>query len=330
LPAGAVRDTVAGTIDLMPTFVTLAGGQVPTDRIIDGRNIAPLLLGQTTQAARDAHYYFQNYKLQAVRSGPWKLTIAPQTESMGKGEAIPASPDAPRLYNLDADIGERTNVAAEHPDVVARLKPLALQTAHDLGDGKPGAQVRPSGHVDHPVTLFPTEGGRGKTNAAKAGGSATSLSAMKIGDTLEGATAPQVVGHPLTISCTVSTTAHDGVILAHGGSAVGYALYLKGGHLVFAYHDTGQQIVRVADPAAFPAKATVRVTIAQDGTIALSIDDKEVAHAKADGLLKRQPQEAFCLGHDTKVTVDSYDGTTLFNGVIENVTVKTDAPSDAR
>ena len=328
VPAGAVRDTVAGTIDLMPTFVTLAGGQIPTDRIIDGRNIAPLLLGQTTDAARDVHYYFQNYKLQAVRSGPWKLVIAPQNESMGKGEAVPASPDAPRLYNLDTDIGERTNLAADHPDVIARLKPLALQMAHDLGDGKPGPQVRPPGHVDHPVTLYPVEGGRRKANATTKG-TATTLSAMKPGDTLEGADAPQVLGHPLTISCSVQTTARDGVILAHGGAAVGYALYLKDAHLIFAFHNISQKILRVTDPSPFPAKATVRVTVAQDGAITLYVNDTEVARGKADGPLKRQPQEAFCLGHDTRVTVDAYDGKTLFNGTIENVTVKTDAPPQA-
>jgi arylsulfatase A len=60
-------DTVAGTIDLLPTAVVLAGGTVPDQPLIDGRDISPLLFGKTTEAAREAHYYFSGYTLQAVR-----------------------------------------------------------------------------------------------------------------------------------------------------------------------------------------------------------------------------------------------------------------------
>jgi arylsulfatase A len=87
IASGAVCDAVAGTIDLLPTLVKLAGGETPAEPVIDGRDISPLLLGQSAQSPREAHYYFAGYNLQAVRQGPWKLAIAPQPETMGRGIA---------------------------------------------------------------------------------------------------------------------------------------------------------------------------------------------------------------------------------------------------
>lgn len=324
VPAGVTRDTVAGTIDLMPTFVTLAGGQVPTDRVIDGRDIGPLLLGKTTEAAREAHYYFQNYKLQAVRSGPWKLTVATQHQGMAKdATGVEASPESPRLYNLDEDIGERTDVAAKHPDVVKRLLPLALDMAKRLGDGKPGTDVRPAGHVEHPVTLYPVE--REPKKAAPAAAASVTLSMMKVGDTLEGPAAPQVVGRPITISCVVETAARDGVIVAHGGSAVGYAIYLKDGRLVFAVHAGGKEIARATAAEAFGGKGMIRASLAKDGAMTVSVDGAVVARGKAEGVLKRQPAEGFCVGFDEKVAVDdAYDGHAKLQGSVLEVKVSTE------
>lgn len=153
IAAGSACDAVAGTIDFLPTFVKLAGGTVPADRKIDGADIAPLLLGTTKESPHEARYYYQGYKLQAVRSGPWKLAIAPQNENMGGGQTAFASMEKPRLYNLDVEIGERTDVAADHPEVVAKLKTLAVKMAAELGDGKPGPAVRPAGFVKNAVML---------------------------------------------------------------------------------------------------------------------------------------------------------------------------------
>ncbi len=89
------------TTALLPTFVKLAGGTVPTDNKIDGKidgkDIAPLLLGQTMESPHDAWYYYSGYNMQAVRVGEWKLAIAPQNKSMGiKDENVKASLDEPR------------------------------------------------------------------------------------------------------------------------------------------------------------------------------------------------------------------------------------------
>jgi arylsulfatase A len=101
---------------------------------IDGIDLSPLLLGQTGSfKARDVFYYYRGFNLEAVRSGPWKLHL-------GKNE----------LYNLDSDIGEATNVAAETRRSLSRsLKALPKAMKDDLGlDGTNAPGVRPLGRVE--------------------------------------------------------------------------------------------------------------------------------------------------------------------------------------
>ncbi len=326
--AGSTCDAIAGNIDFLPTFVKLAGGSVPADKKIDGKDLSPLLLGMTKDSPHEARYYYSGNKLQAVRSGPWKLAIAPQAEGMGKsGPAVAASLDQPRLYNLDTEIGERTDVATAHPDVVARLKALAVKMAAELGDGKPGPEVRAAGEVANPVTLYPTDDGPKKPapKAKRAAGNARSAApdALKIGDTLTGAAAPQVEGKPIAIECEVVSDSPNGVIVAHGGVAVGYALYVKAGHVTFAVHSSGDETTRIAAPDALNGRTAISAQLSADGTMTLSLAGKTVATGKSGGLLKRQPQEDFCVGFDSVKPVDSYDGAARFKGSIENVRIGT-------
>jgi arylsulfatase A-like enzyme len=155
IAAGSVCDAVVGTIDLLPTFVTLTGRQVPAEPVIDGRDISPLLFGRSKQSPREAHYYFHGWNLEAVRQGSWKLAIAPQVETMSKGTSDDAK-ITPRLYNLDVEIGERTNLAEKHPEIVAKLQALAAKMDAQIGGQSPVAR-RPPGVVERPVTLYPSE-----------------------------------------------------------------------------------------------------------------------------------------------------------------------------
>lgn len=165
IPAASSVDAVAGTIDLLPTIVTIAGGAVPAESIIDGRDISALLLGKSKQSPREAHYYFKGYNLEAVRQGSWKLALAPQIETMGRSFDDDAKGSEPRLYHLDEEIGERTNLAAQNPEIVAKLTALAEKMKADLG--KPNAPgSRPAGKVDNPQPLYPSEAPKCKKPAA--------------------------------------------------------------------------------------------------------------------------------------------------------------------
>ena len=314
---GSTSDAVAGTIDFLPTFVKLGGGSVPTDRKIDGKDIAPLLLGKTKNSPHEARYYFNGYTLQAVRSGPWKLAIAPQAEGMGKaGQTVPASLESPRLYNLDMEIGERTDVAATHPDVVSRLKALAVAMSTELGEKTPGPGRRPAGEVKNPVTLYPFE-----DSAQRA---LITLDALKVGDMLSGPQAPQIVNRPLTLTCTLAGKPPSGVLVAHGGTGTGYALYLKDGHAVFAVHPSGGELVRLTSPSTLPENAILEARIAADGMLSLKVNGEVVATQKLSGPLSRQPQEPFCVGFDSANPVDSaYANLPRFAGTIRAIKVST-------
>ncbi len=103
---------------------------------------------------RVAQNYYQSYKLQAVRSGPWKLALCPQIHSMGiKTGGVKKT--GLRLYNLNTDIGERTNVAAQYPETIKTLKTLADHEAATLCDGPHGPGIRPPGHMADPQPLYP-------------------------------------------------------------------------------------------------------------------------------------------------------------------------------
>lgn len=73
-------------LDWLPTFVRLAGGSVPTDRIIDGKEIGPVLLG-TGKRADEEFFFYVGWQLQAHRSGSWKLKLF--TPPAKKGNPAP-------------------------------------------------------------------------------------------------------------------------------------------------------------------------------------------------------------------------------------------------
>jgi len=301
---GSVCDAVAGTIDMLPTCVAVAGGGVPAKPVIDGRDISPLLFGKSKQSQREAHYYFSGYNLQAVRQGPWKLAIMPQKDITDKGL---------RLYNLDTEIGEQTNLADKHPDIVAKLKALAEKM-----DAEITANRRPAGETANPQTLYPSEGGKPK----KAKSKRVALDTLHPGDVLDSESAPQVGGKAFVIACVVETTQPDAVLVAHGGSAVGYALYLKAGRPVFAIR-TGGSVSEIAAPDAVAGSVRLRATLAADHTMTLTVNDKIAATGKASGLITRQPQEDFCIGHDNKKPVANYPATAPFRGAISQLKITT-------
>ena len=158
VPAGSTCREPAMTIDLLPTLAALAGAEVPTDRVIDGLDIRPLLLGKPgAEGPHEAFAFFWSRELQAVRSGRWKLHFPHEYRSL-KGEPGSGGRPGPyierriglSLFDLVADPGETTDVAAEHPDVVARLKALADTIRADLGDSatdQKGARVREPGRI---------------------------------------------------------------------------------------------------------------------------------------------------------------------------------------
>jgi arylsulfatase A-like enzyme len=161
IPAGTTCDELVGTVDIMPTVAGLIHAELPS-HTIDGRDIAPLMLG--IEGSISPHEtmpcYYANDELQGVRDRRWKL-ILPHTyrtlagRSGGK-DGVPVSYESKKiglsLYDMQNDPGETSDVADQNPDVVARLQAAAEMWRADLGDSltkRKGAGVRPHGTVEN-------------------------------------------------------------------------------------------------------------------------------------------------------------------------------------
>jgi arylsulfatase A len=322
IPAGQSCDAVCANIDLLPTLVKLAGGQVPVDRPIDGRDIWPLLSGASQESPREAHYYFNGNRLEAVRVGPWKLAINPQAEGPRGGRATAeGQTKAPRLYDLVSDIGETNDVSAQHPDVIAQLQGLVARMETDLGTNRLGPGVRPPGRVAHPQALL-RPGTKYEMTSAPVAIPGKSLAELRPGEILERDSAPQVAHVPFTVSVVVTPQSSQGVILAHGGSATGYALHLRNGQLVFTVREKSVPVT--ATTTRLPAgQVAIEAQLGADGAMTVRVNGQAVASAKAAGLLPAQPQENFCLGFDDGQPVGDYPAGARYSGKIERLSVTT-------
>ncbi|OHB69135.1 MAG: arylsulfatase [Planctomycetes bacterium RBG_13_63_9] len=161
IPAGTVCNELAATIDVLPTIAEIVGVELPKDRIIDGKSILPLMEGTPdAKTPHEAYYHYWGRALQAVRSGKWKLHFPhayPSLDGRPGGAAGKPAPYTQKnielaLFDLQSDVGETTNVAGQHPEVVERLKALAEKARQDLGDaatGRQGKNVRKPGTIDN-------------------------------------------------------------------------------------------------------------------------------------------------------------------------------------
>ena len=118
VPSGRVSDAIFSTLDFMPTFAGLAGFKVPDDRVIDGVDQVQLLLGKDSQGARQTFLYRNN----GIRRGKWKYLKAKHNVYGYARDRKRA--EVEELYDLDADIGETKNLAADNPELIAELKQL--------------------------------------------------------------------------------------------------------------------------------------------------------------------------------------------------------------
>jgi arylsulfatase len=162
IPAGTSCGDMLMTIDLMPTFAGFIGAKLP-DHTIDGLDVLPLIVG--TPGAKNPHEtywtYYADNQLQSVCTGDgrWKLVL-PHSYSTLNGN--PGGRDGyagpyqnrriqePELFDLASDLGEQTNVAAAHPEVVGKLEAASEKARADLGDfltKRAATNIRPPGRV---------------------------------------------------------------------------------------------------------------------------------------------------------------------------------------
>ncbi|MGC9326081.1 MAG: sulfatase-like hydrolase/transferase, partial [Candidatus Hinthialibacter sp.] len=160
IPAGVVNHSVAGTIDVFPTLLKLAGVDIPHDRVIDGKDLWPLLTSSGAPSPHEAVVAMHGANLAIVRSGKWKLHVRNPGGVPNRGDdwIDPRGPDgltliaqfeqarpsdypgvlggdepkAMMLFDLENDPGEQRDVSQEHPEVVKRLHEYAQNIIADM------------------------------------------------------------------------------------------------------------------------------------------------------------------------------------------------------
>jgi arylsulfatase A-like enzyme len=142
IPAGEVNKEIASAMDILPTIAYLTGASLP-EKKIDGKDIWPLISCQPEATSpHEAIYYYNVWKLEAVRSGRWKLHLPHKYFGFGEGgtNGYPGSSVWKAidlvLYDMKKDPAEQHDVSAEHPDVVERMLGLAEKARQDIGDAE--------------------------------------------------------------------------------------------------------------------------------------------------------------------------------------------------
>lgn len=148
IPAGTESHAAITGMDLLPTLTRLAGGDVPDDRVIDGKDIWPLLAGTPdTRSPHEAIYYLRGRSVDGIRVGDWKYRIATEKPAKEKKSRRQPADDSTSkkvnvetLHNLSSDVGEQVNLIDQHPEIAVRLKRQLATFETDLRQN-----LRPAG-----------------------------------------------------------------------------------------------------------------------------------------------------------------------------------------
>ncbi|HNQ90256.1 MAG TPA: sulfatase-like hydrolase/transferase [Verrucomicrobiota bacterium] len=310
IPAGKVEHRPVIQLDIHPTALAAAGIPIRPEWKLDGADLLPYLLGQKTGTPHEILYWRFGQQI-ALRKGDWKLVKGAGSAGLTGGNRsadAKASTDGAELYNLAQDLGEKTDLADKAPDKLKELTAAWNVWNSELVDPawRPAAAPRR------------TTGGRGENALAS---NASRNGPWQAGDTLNRADAPQVANRPFIVTAQVAPAAPNGVILAQGGTANGYALYLKNGRLTFAVRIARQLTTVTATNPLEPGRSTVEARLAADGRISLSVSGRQVAEGRAPGLIPSQPARGLSVGSDGG-PVGDYPAPNRFAGTLQDVTLR--------
>ena len=294
---GTVNNTaVISGVDFLPSILKLAGvKEIPRG---DGTDLSATFTGQSATRRTQPLFWkrppdrpgTEENPLPdfAVRDGDWKLLVQ---ENGAR----------PQLYNLANDVGETTNLATQKPELVQRLTKSVLDWNLTL-----------------PVVALP---------AAQNFNDATHF-ALKKDDVLGRFQAPDVAKRGFTIRTKFDAKAPGGVIVAQGGVAQGYTLFLdKAGKLNFLLR-IDKEATSIVSPQTVSGAHSAVARLGADRSLTLSVDGQVVAQGQVPKLLASQPLDGLSVGSDSDGAVGPYDAHFPFDGSIESVVIDLESPFD--
>lgn len=276
-------------IDVMATCVDLSGADYPTTwkgsaiTPLEGRSLRPAFRGE--QIERDA-IYWEHEGNRAVRVGDWKL--------VAKGTSGPWE-----LYNVHTDRAEMRDLASAEPTRVRTLSAKWQQYAERA----------------HVLPLTPYRNRKNEEKFSK------KQQFTLPGDaTLTRDQSPMVRNKSLEVTFRISEPGSAGILIAQGGTADGYAVYLKDGQIFVAIRRGGKLQLLSGDLSS--AHGGLIFSLTKDGKVTVLAEDQTIIAGDIGGPLRSMPIDGLQVGRDLEGKVGNYDSDFVFNGMIENVSIR--------
>lgn len=313
---GGLRDQFEDVTDIYPTVLEAAHIPIPVEvngvkqQRMDGMSMLPTFASSKAPSLRTTQYFemlgnraiYHDGWMAASRSGllPWIYTNQPPPDPTKQPW---------ELYHLSVDYSEADNVAREDPAELSALEKLFDSEAkrnkvYPLDPRFGGRQSRPSGKH---FTYYTTTGH------------------------LYLCLTPAYENHSHTITAYVDIPQGraDGVLMADGGEAGGFSLFLKDGRPTYTYNYFKRRITTIASPVPLPpgpAKIALRFTydghgMGDDADITLMVNDKVEGKAHLPETVRTafSYDETFDIGEDSASPVGPYQSPFPFTGTIEHI-----------
>ncbi|QGQ26535.1 arylsulfatase [Gimesia benthica] len=325
--AGTVRSQFHHVIDIAPTIYEAAG--IPEPKTVAGVKQTPIagtsmaytITNPDAEGRRTTQYfetgghraiYHNGWVAAAFQGVPWELTGSKGFDNT-KWE----------LYNIEEDFSEAVDLAQKHPEKLKELQAIFDKEAekynvYPLDDRFAERVVNP----ERPSVT------RGRTFFSYAAGT----------NRIPEGSAPPIYQrtHTITASIDVGEDETQGVIVAEGGSAGGYTLYVEEGKLVYEYNFFGKERNKIVSAAKLPSgkvqvemdyqqKPITKANPAVGGTVTLSVNGKQVAQGEVPHVVPSRfsATETLDIGADLGSTVsEDYTPPHAFNGKIEKVNIE--------
>lgn len=295
--------TPAHLIDLMPTFLELAGATYPAQRQgvktkpLAGVSLVPTMTSGTA-IHRGKPLFWEHEGNRAVRDGQWKIVAVSEEGAW-------------ELYNMETDRAEVHNLAAQHPDIVKRMAQQWDQWAAEnrvlpLGGWRdrirPGAKAPASAPLPEEFTL-------------------------KQGESRSGAESPNIAGNGIHVEVEVLEGPVEGVLAAQGASFNGWAIYARNGKITFVAR-MGKEIQTLETNAWAELPFKVEATIEPDPSASATLrTGPNTTKAPFGALFPKNPTQGLSAGFDSETPVGNYPKEYPFQGKLGPVKVKVLKPA---
>ncbi len=276
-------------IDIMATCVDVSGADYPVE--YHGNNIKPmeglsLRPAFASQPLNRTAIYFEHEGNRAIRKGKWKL--------VAKGA------DGPwELYDMEKDRTEMHDLKSQYPQVATDLEAMWKVWA-ERADVLPLTPYWSSNQTLSKKKNF----------------------TFRSGDDIPREQAPNIAGKSFTFTVNFDQFGGDGVIIAQGGSAEGYALFIQGGVLCFVTRHGGKETLLKDTSVGTDSLESMICTLDRKGAVQVTGGNRTLLSGNVPGPLEKMPVDGLQIGRDLKGTVGPYQAPFAYEGNIKTVVFK--------